>query len=218
MIRPHISTNLAISADGKITTVGGIPSGWTSPADHARLLALRADADALLIGRGTLESDRMTLTVPGKRLQPLRCVVSRRGNFDLTHPLFQAAGGAIHLLITGDAAPKNERFASEQATIHRLQLGDFLKIMATDYGVQRLHCEGGGELIHALAVLDWIDEFHLTVAGHSVFGGAAATTASGKLAEFLPAARRFELSYFEPNAAAGECFLSYRRLREPAAQ
>ncbi|MGL4402031.1 MAG: RibD family protein, partial [Luteolibacter sp.] len=98
MALPRISTNLAISADGKISSSPPRPSGWTSRADHARLLELRGNADAILVGRGTLEADRMTLTVPGKLVQPLRCVVSRNGVLDPAHPIFTKQGGGIHLL------------------------------------------------------------------------------------------------------------------------
>ena len=63
MPRPWISTNLAISADGKIDSTASRPSGWTSRDDHARLLKLRESADALIVGCGTSEADRMTLTV-----------------------------------------------------------------------------------------------------------------------------------------------------------
>jgi hypothetical protein len=79
MPRPWISTNLAISLDGKISSAAFHPSGWTSREDHARLHELRRPADALLVGRGTLVADRMALTVPGKAVQPLRCVVSTTG-------------------------------------------------------------------------------------------------------------------------------------------
>lgn len=211
MLRPRISTNLAISADGKISSVNGMASGWTSKDDHARLLELRENAGALLVGRGTLETDRMTMTVPGKAVQPLRCVVSRGGNFDIKQPLFEQPGGDIHLLITGDGAPELPEFRQGNVTIHNKGLQDFLESLASKYAVDHLHCEGGGQLIRALAELDVIDEFHLTLAGHSLFGGLGAATATGVPAEFLPAARDFQLSHFEPRPDLGECFLSYTR-------
>ena len=207
MARPRISTNLAISADGKISSDPPRPSGWTSRADHARLLELRGNADALLVGRGTLESDCMTLTVPGKAVQPLRCIVSRAGKLDPAHPIFGKEGGAIHLLVTGDSAVH----APDGVTVHRGALGDFLEELGGKWQVGHLHCEGGGQLIHELAALDVIDEFHLTLAGHTLFGGRGASTATGLPAEFLPHSGRFELSHFQP--LAGECFLSYTRLR-----
>ncbi|MFD0896114.1 RibD family protein [Luteolibacter ambystomatis] len=206
-MRPFVSTNLAISADGKISTVDRHPSGWTSSADHERLQAFRRGADALLVGRGTWEADRMTMTVRDQDRQPLRCVVSHGGNFDPSHPMFATPGGKIHLLVTGNV----DAAIPSGAHLHHGSVASFLETLARDHGVQRLHCEGGGSLIRALAELDAIDEFHLTWAGHSLFGGKSAPTPTGIPGAFLPASLAFELTGFEP--AAGECFLSYRRKR-----
>ena len=207
MPRPRISTNLAVSADGKISSSPPRPSGWTSRDDHARLLELRANADALLVGRGTLEADRMTLTVPGNAEQPLRCIVSRSGKLDPAHPVFSKPGGGIHVLVTGDFAGDVDL----KLTVHHQTLAGFLETLATNHHVRHLHCEGGGELVRALAELDAIDEFHLTLAGHTLFGGFAASTATGIPAEFLPKSLGFEISRFDPRPATGECFLSYTR-------
>jgi riboflavin biosynthesis pyrimidine reductase len=207
MIRPQISTNLAISADGKISSSPPRPSGWTSNDDHTRLLELRGNAGALLVGRGTLEADRMTLTVPGNAVQPLRCIVSRNGKFDPAHPIFNAPGGDIHLLVTGESTGTPH----PKVTLHQQPLLQFLEKLAKTYQISRLHCEGGGQLIRALAELDVIDEFHLTLAGHTLFGGLDASTATGIPAEFLPQSRSFEITHFEPRA--DECFLSYTRRR-----
>jgi len=209
MLRPWISTNLAISADGKISSTGRRPSGWTSRDDHARLLNLRAAADALIVGRGTLEADRMTLTAPGKAAQPLRCIVSKSGEIPATHPLFQKPGGPIHLLVT-----ENDRTSPALhplCQIHHGSLAGFLETLATDLGVKHLHCEGGGGMIRSLARLGAIDEFHLTLAGHTLFGGFEAPTATGIPADFLPRSLDFTLSHFEPRPDLGECFVSYRR-------
>lgn len=202
MPRPFLSINFAISADGKVSSTARRPSGWTSAADHARLKELRRGADALLVGRGTLEADRMTLTAPEN---PWRCVVSRHGRFDPAHPLFHTPGGPIHLLATAGPAP-----ALPDTIGHCGTLADFLAELATA-GIRRVHCEGGGELVRELAGLDAIDEIHLTWAGHTLFGGREAPTITGVPADFLPASRQYELSHFEPSAEHGECFLSYRR-------
>ena len=207
MLRPRISINLAISVDGKISSTPPRPSGWTSPADHARLLELRGNADAILVGRGTLESDQMTLTVPGKPKQPLRCIVSRSGEIEPTHPVFHKPGGDIHLLVTGAFTG----VVNPQVTLHRQSLLEFIVELSSKFHVQTLHCEGGGQLIRALVELDVIDEFHLTLAGHTLFGGFAASTVTGIPAEFLPQSLAFELTHFQPQA--GECFLTYTRRR-----
>jgi riboflavin biosynthesis pyrimidine reductase len=80
--------------------------------------------------------------------------------------------------------------------------------------VKSLHCEGGGELIRALAELDVIDDFHLTLAGHTVFGGWNAATATGLPGEYFPASKTFDVTRFEALGHTGECFVSYRRVRE----
>lgn len=209
MPQPWISANLAISADGKISDSSHRPSGWTSKADHERLISLRREADALMVGRGTLEKDRMSLRSPGNAKIPLRCVVSRGGRISPDHPLFHTEGGEVHLLITGDAPSPT----LAGVTVHRGTLEAFLESLAGNHGVGRLHCEGGGELIRSLADLDRIDELHLTLAGHTIFGGAAAPTATGIPGNFLPGSRKFTLQGFEPRLETGECFLTYLRER-----
>ncbi|MCH7225870.1 RibD family protein [Haloferula sp. A504] len=203
MSAPRISINFAVSADGKITSVEGRPSGWTSDADHERLLELRQTADALMVGRGTLEADRMTMKAPQ---QPLRCIVSGRGRFDPGHPVFSTDGGPIHLLGTG-----GQPNAIPGTTTHHMSLPDFLEYLHREQGVRHLHCEGGGHLGRSLAELDLIDEIHLTWAGHKLFGGAAAPGITAAGGEFLPASRAFRLTHFEPREELGEVFLSYER-------
>ena len=211
MQRPRISTNLAISADGKITSADRRPSGWTSKKDHERLRELRQSADALLVGMGTLIADRMTLTCPGKAAPPLRCVISRGRAIDAEHPIFHRDGGPIHLVITGQKLPPIDPLLAGKLTVHHMPLEKFLDHLKTQLGVQDLHCEGGGELIRSLAEMDAIDEFHATLAAHTIFTGATATTVTGALDDYLPRSITFELKYFEPDPALGECFLSYSR-------
>jgi len=206
MQRPWISANLAISADGKIAPSGGGPSGWTSAEDHRRLLELRKNKDALLVGRGTLEKDRMTMTVPDAERQPLRCVVSRTGRFDPAHPLFHRAGGEIHLLVTGAPAA-----SYPGAVVHHASLAEFLGELHLEYAVKTLHCEGGGMLIRSLAEMDCLDEIHLTLAGHTLFGGADAPTLTGIGGEYLFSSLACEPGGFSSDPETGECFVSYRR-------
>ena len=208
MSRPRVSTNLAISADGKISSARGMPSGWTSREDHERLLKLLENAGALMVGRGTFEADRMTLKAPGN---PLRCVISNSGRFDPSHPLFTTPGGPIHLLVTGDDTPDLPAQLISEITIHCLTLAAFLEVLASEHQVAHLHCEGGGQLIRALAELDAIDDFHLTLAGHTLFGGRESPTVTGIPGDFLPRSADFEISHFEARPDLGECFLSYTR-------
>lgn len=209
MQRPWISINLAISADGKITSSARQASGWTSDIDHERLLQLRQPADALLVGMGTLIADRMTLTCPGKEIHPLRCVISRKRHISADHPIFQRDGGPIHLVLTDSDPAQTDN--DESITLHKISLTEFLELLSKKYQVKHLHCEGGGELVRSLAELDAIDEFHATLAGHKIFGGEDAPTATGTLGNYLPHSIHFELTHCEPRQELGECFLTYRR-------
>lgn len=216
MTRPTILVNFAITADGKVSTVKKEPAHFTSHLDLQRLLEIRKRADALLVGRGTLEADEMSMTIPAELKpsgQPLRCVVSRSGTFDLGHKVFHTVGGTVHLLATD--APEDydpALYEAAGAHVHRGSLADFLGTLASAHGVKTLLCEGGGTLVKALADLDAIDEINLTFTGHTAFGGAGAPTMTGHLGDHLPASLEFELTHFEP-LDNGECFLTYQRRR-----
>ena len=210
----RILLNFAITADGKTSTVNRDPARFTSRADLHRLLSIRKRADALLVGRGTLETDEMSLTIPPEmnpRKQPRRCVVSRTGTFDLQHKLFHTVGGPVHLLVTDppagfDPSPLHEA----GATVHTGSLQAFLGILADEYSVEALLCEGGGTLVRSLAELGLIDEINLTWAGHTLFGGAGAPTIAGALGPHLAKSLEFDLTSFE-SQDNGEVFLTYER-------
>lgn len=176
-------------------------------------MQLRGSADAILVGRGTWENDHMTMLALERSVQPLRCVVSRKGDFDLKHPLFYTPGGDIHLLVTENQAERSREFPTGNVTVHHQSLAEFIETLATHYQVNYLHCEGGGELIRELAALDWIDDFHVTFAGHTLFGGQKAPTATGIPRDFLPAARSYKIQHFEAHPELRECFVSYSRVR-----
>ena len=216
MTRPRILINFAITADGKTSTRAKDPAHFTSKLDLHRLLEIRKRADAILVGRGTLEADQMSMTIPAElkpKKQPLRCVVSRSGAFILSHKVFNSRGGTVHLLATGtDSSYDPVPYESAGAVVHQCQLPDFLHRLRTEYNVETLLCEGGGSLVRALAEIDAIDEVNLTWAAHTVFGGAEAPSITGALGEHLPASLHFALTHFEP-LENGECFLTYERLK-----
>lgn len=200
----HISANFAISADGKISTIEHRPSGWTSRADHARLIELRKDCDAIIVGKGTLQNDQMSMIVPSQEKQPLRCVVSRRGEFRGDEKIFHSAGGAIHLLCT-------EQISQQwpQAHMHSGSLRQFIETLRDRYGVKKLHCEGGGMLFRNLLEDVGIHTLHLTWAAHTLFGGTKAPTLIGDASRPLLTSEHFRLTSADPVAATGEIFLSY---------
>ncbi len=201
--RPQLRVilNLAISADGKISTTGKSPAHFTSKADLERLLEIRKRADAILVGRATLEADQMTMTTDGH--QPWRCVISNKGNFDPRHPFFHSDGGPRHLVISGDADSPDL-----PATIHRMTLGGFLEELRQNPDITTLLCEGGGSLVKQLFELDVVDEINLTWAPHTLFGGKEAPTITGLPGDFLPSSRHYELAAMT-TLGNDEVFLTY---------
>lgn len=196
---------MAISGDGKISTRSFTPARFTSQQDTQRLGELRLGKDALLVGRGTLLADTMSLTAPGDTRQPLRCVVSRNRGIPSNHPLLNTEGGDIHLCNTERAtAPKKGIIQ------HHGSLKKFLQKLEDDYGVKTLHCEGGGQLLKSLFQLDVINDLYLTLAGHTIFGGSNAPSLTGLLGPYLPNSRHFKLTQCSPTRD-NECFLLYQK-------
>ncbi len=209
MKKPHISINLAMTADGKISPHQNSPSHFTSQADFNRLLELRKNADALLVGRKTWITDQMTLTAPDTPLakQPLRCVASRSGHFPLDHPMFQKEGGRIFLL--AEQAQK-QSLTPKSAEIFHGSLSEWLRRLAEEQSVKKLHCEGGSQLIQTLAHLFGIDTLYLTWAGHTLFGGENALKLTGSPQPEWLQSQHFTLEDFEITAQ-GEAFLTYQK-------
>ena len=214
MERPKILINFAISADGKIGSSQKGPSRFTSKADLDRLLQIRLRADAILVGRGTLEADEMSMTIPPElnpSKQPLRCIISRRGGFDTSHKVFHSAGGDIHLIATAPPDDLTDQPSQPAgAALHRKSLPEFLDHAKNVLKVETLLCEGGGSLVNDLFALDAIDEINLTIAGHSLIGGKTAPTITGIPKDFLPASRHFEITHFEPTKEE-ELFATWQR-------
>lgn len=61
--RPFVFINLAMSADGKISTVHRRQIRISGNEDFDRVDALRAECDAIMVGIGTVLADDPSLTV-----------------------------------------------------------------------------------------------------------------------------------------------------------
>ncbi len=81
--RPHVTWKLAATLDGRSAAADGSSRWITGPAARAQVHALRATADAIVVGTGTALVDDPALTAreadgsPSAR-QPLRVVVGHR--------------------------------------------------------------------------------------------------------------------------------------------
>lgn len=221
-----ISANFALSADGKISTRGRGGAGFGSKEDQRRLLALRAESDAVLVGQATLLADRMSLGLglgsewqenrltDGQTEFPARVVVGGRRPLDADHPVFTATAGPLHFLLSpGQDAPAN----ADGVVWHRAEKSDppdliaRILSLADAEGWRHLHCEGGSRIFNALVQAGRIDVLHLTIVP-VVFGGHAAPRLLPPDAGWA-VSRGFHLVAME--SVGDEIFLRYERAKNP---
>ena len=217
-MRPHVSINMAMTADGKIASANRAVSTFGSRADHAHLLALRDKADAILTGAGTLNAQPQVTLGPGPKSKanpPLRVIASGSGRVDAHHKIFRTLGAPTLILTTeviSRARLKELRFLAGVVEICGKEEIDFkraLKWLRKKWGVKRLLCEGGGQLNDALFRADVVDEVNLTVCPLILGGREAPTLAEGWGFGQLKDAARFSLK--SCRQLGNEMFLVYRK-------
>ena len=215
-MRPHVSINMAMTADGKIASTNRTVSTFGSRADHAHLLALRDKADAILTGTGTLNA-QVTLG-PGpksKAKPPLRIIASGSGRVDARHKIFRSPGAPVLVLSTDGIS--RSRLKNLEAAAHSVKIFGVDEInfnlalawLQKEWGVKRLLCEGGGQLNDALFRADVVDEVNLTVCPLILGGREAPTIAEGLGFAQLKDAAQFSLK--SSRQVGNELFLVYRK-------
>ncbi len=219
----EVAVNFAMTWDARVSTRARTPSDFSSPRDKQRLLEIRATGDALLVGRKTIEVDRMQMGLPDERLRagrvsrgqsayPLRVVASHSGAIDPGLRIFESDFSPIVLFSTTRMPTATQAALEDRATLHlsegtEVDLRVMLATLAERYGVRRLVCEGGPTLFRSLLEADLVDEINLTFCP-LIFGGVSAPTITGVAGEFLPATRECRLEAME--VVGGECFARYK--------
>lgn len=220
--RPFISVNFAITWDGRISTRNHTPSDFSSKRDKHRLLEIRSTGDAVLVSVATVAADRMTMGMPDAALRaerlargqseyPLRVLLTNSGRIDPTLPVFEKTFSPIVIFSTTRMPPSVREALAGKAHLHlaesaTVDLPEMMRTLRQQYSVQKLVCEGGGQVFRSLLAEDLVDQIHLTLCPR-VFGGAQAPTLTGIADEFLPRSIRCELEEME--VSEGECFLRY---------
>lgn len=203
--RPMVTLKLATSLDGRIATDTGESRWITGPRARAEVHLMRAQADAILVGAGTVRSDNPRLDVRGLGIgksDPVRVVVS--GGLSLPRDGHLAATAAdVPLWLCHDEEAEDARRAAWSALGAELieipfQRDGQLDLAAMmqrlgDRGLTRVLCEGGGRLAAALIEADLVDEVVCYTAGVAL--GALAVPSIGELAiPELRLAPRFSLT------------------------
>lgn len=207
---PFVLLNVATTADGKIAPANRHFEPFSSPRDHDLLLRLRAGADAVMSGARTVDSVPVNLG-PGpakyRRLRVknglpeynLRIVVSGSASIDPNAEIFKHTFSPIIILATGRASKKKierlRKLGAEVGMFGRSDL-DFpkaLRWLREKWGVERLLCEGGGEVNAALFRAGLVNEVYQTLCP-VIFGGRdAPTLADGRGIKQLSGAVRLKM-------------------------
>lgn len=109
--RPEVTLKLALSLDGCIALASGESQWITGPEARAHTHAMRARADAILVGGGTLRADapRLDVRLPGlEDRSPQRWVLTRGGvpegwNALPSPEAIAGMDGVLHLFVEGGA-------------------------------------------------------------------------------------------------------------------
>jgi diaminohydroxyphosphoribosylaminopyrimidine deaminase/5-amino-6-(5-phosphoribosylamino)uracil reductase len=168
MNRPWVTLKLATSLDGRIATASGESRWITGEAARAEVQTLRAAHDAVLIGSGTARADDPELlarTETPPRRQPVRVVLDTEFSIAPRGRLFDTLDRATVLVIgaaDGDAARRSalEDAGARTEGVARGPVGidaeAALGVML-GHGIERVLCEGGGQLAASLIAAEVVD-------------------------------------------------------------
>ncbi len=184
--RPWLLVNMVSSLDGAIT-IGERSGGLGGPADKAVFSALRAVADVVMAGAGTVRAEgygparptaaaRAARAARGQAEVPQIAVVSRSLELDLGTPLFTEAERPTIVITCGSADADRRAEVAEVAEL--IVVGDDAVDLTAALGALRaggasvVTCEGGPHLNGDLLVADLVDEWALTISPVLVGGDA----------------------------------------------
>ena len=196
-----LRANMVASADGA-ATVQGRSGGLSSPADQRLLGVLRALADVVVVGAGTVRAEGYApvrarpsyaerRAAAGQAPAAAMAVVSATLDLDPGGPLLSQRGTAPTLVLTCAAAPpERARRLRERAEVvvvgeDRVDLPAALAALA-GRGLDRMLCEGGPSLLAQLAAADLLDELCLTVSPLLLAGDAPRVLTGPALASPRP--------------------------------
>lgn len=214
-----VRLNFVTSLDGSITDERGRSGGLGGAGDRAMFRALRAWADAILVGAGTaraegygphrLRPDLAVRRAADGRPEPAPVVVVTRSlGLDFASALFTAARRPT-IVLTCAAAPADLRRQANLLLPGRVLVAgedevDLALGLARlrDQGLASILCEGGPRLAEGLLGAGLVDELCLTLAPTLIGHAGPSLVAS------LPA--RLDLDLVRLYAEGSELYTRYR--------
>jgi diaminohydroxyphosphoribosylaminopyrimidine deaminase/5-amino-6-(5-phosphoribosylamino)uracil reductase len=222
--RPHITLKAAMTLDGKIADLHGASRWITGEAARRRAHELRSEADAIVVGVGTVLRDDPELTVrlgrPWPR-EPWRVVLDTRARTPRAARLLRAGTPGRALIAVGGDVPeeRTRELAGTGATVvrcrtrdGRVDLGACLDdLFARE--VRAVLVEGGGEVHAAFLDAGLVDRVAIYAAPLLV-GGREATAVVGGVGRDLKNAVR--LGGFSVSALGDDLLIEAEVLRAAA--
>ena len=209
--RPFVYLNMVASVDGRATLEGGTRN-LGSDTDTLLLTEMRAMADAVLLGTGTVRAEGYAKlvgneervarrTAAGLAATPTAVLVSRSGDLPWEAGLFAAPDQSV--LVYTDARGEPPDVA---AAVEVVRPGGLAAVLADlrARGVSSVLCEGGPTLNRALLAEGLVDELFLTLSPLVTGDDAQPAIVAGGA---LPAPVRLALRAVA--TADGELYLRY---------
>jgi riboflavin-specific deaminase-like protein len=187
--RPYLGLNMVSSLDGK-ATVDWRTKGLSSDIDRRLFHGLRTQVDAVMIGAGTVRTERYGRIAKSDELRdrreaeglarnPLAVVVSGRLDLPADLPLLQEPEQRVVIATGSDAT-----LPGLAAQVEYLRSGDDLPLLMAHlrdrHDVRSILCEGGPTLNSFLLAAGLVDELFLTLSPKLVGGAAALTIVAGR--------------------------------------
>jgi riboflavin-specific deaminase-like protein len=209
--RPFVALNMISSADGK-ATLAGRTAPMSAPADRDLFHQLRAEADGILVGAGTVRVERygrVTKTPElrakrereGVRPDAITVIVSGSLHLPADLPLLSDPGSHVIVVTNSDGTLEG---VAARVDYLREPLHGALGRLRQEYGVRSLLCEGGPTLNATLFAEDLVDELFLTIAPTVAGAGETMTIVEGAP---LPAPALLDL--LTVHEAGGHLFIRY---------
>lgn len=218
--RPYVATNFAITLDGR-ATIEGRSGPIGDEVDSQVLHRLRTQVDAVMIGAGTLRTERYGRIVPDPSLRghreraagvahdPLAVIVTDSLDLPWDAGLFTAGFGRV-LIFTSSEAEVPDTATKVRVERHQGQV-DLRRAMALlhdERGVRAVLCEGGPHLHANLVAAGLVDEMFITLAPK-----LALNEGPGLLEDGLGELGAVDLELVWMLAERGELFMRYRLKR-----
>lgn len=198
--RPTVRVNFVSSLDGAVE-VAGFSRGLSDPVDQQVIGLLRAHADAVMVGAGTLRHEGygpLKLRASRREMRrerglpdlPVLVVVSSALDLDPEHRVFTEA--PVRPIVLTHAAADPDRRAALARVADVVVCGESVVDLAVGRAelARRGHvavlCEGGPHLFGALLAADLVDELCLTISAKLAGAGAGRIVAGPGRNEPLP--------------------------------